>query len=157
MWIYVPSCWFRLAPLSCYIRLQMHIYVSSCWNVLGWVHYVVSTLFQCTLATDTQEISNSSLIPYTRTCSVKISPKSHSLDCCVHILHNCYLLHELSVSCWLYRYLHYVNPFSLCGYTGTLRVDKYPLSYGVPVRERYGTALLPATREQHDQNCTQSH
>ena len=33
----------------------------------------------------------------------------------------------------------------------------YPLSYGVPVRERYGSALLPATREQHDQNCTQSH
>ena len=32
-----------------------------------------------------------------------------------------------------------------------------PLSYGVPVRERYGSTLLPATREQHDQNCTQSH
>ena len=31
------------------------------------------------------------------------------------------------------------------------------LSYGVPVRERYGSTLLPATREQHDQNCTQSH
>ena len=30
-------------------------------------------------------------------------------------------------------------------------------SYGVPVRERYGSTLLPATREQHDQNCTQSH
>ena len=26
-----------------------------------------------------------------------------------------------------------------------------------PVRERYGSTLLPATREQHDQNCTQSH
>jgi len=25
----------------------------------------------------------------------------------------------------------------------------YPLSYGVPVRERYGSTLLPATREQH--------
>ena len=37
-----------------------------------------------------------------------------------------------------------------CGYV-------YPLSYGVPVRERYGSTLLPATREQHDQNCTQSH
>ena len=37
-----------------------------------------------------------------------------------------------------------------------LQVD-YPLSYGVPVRERYGSTLLPATREQHDQNCTQSH
>ena len=34
---------------------------------------------------------------------------------------------------------------------------QYPLSYGVPVRERYGSTLLPATREQHDQNCTQSH
>ena len=33
----------------------------------------------------------------------------------------------------------------------------YPLSYGVPVRERYGSTLLPAKREQHDQNCTQSH
>ena len=33
----------------------------------------------------------------------------------------------------------------------------YPLSYGVPVRERYGSTLLPGTREQHDQNCTQSH
>ena len=33
----------------------------------------------------------------------------------------------------------------------------YPSSYGVPVRERYGSTLLPATREQHDQNCTQSH
>ena len=33
----------------------------------------------------------------------------------------------------------------------------YPLSYGVPVRERYGSTLIPATREQHDQNCTQSH
>ena len=33
----------------------------------------------------------------------------------------------------------------------------YPLSYHVPVRERYGSTLLPATREQHDQNCTQSH
>ena len=31
------------------------------------------------------------------------------------------------------------------------------LSYGVPVRERYGSTLLPAKREQHDQNCTQSH
>ena len=33
----------------------------------------------------------------------------------------------------------------------------YPLSYRVPVRKRYGSTLLPATREQHDQNCTQSH
>ena len=33
----------------------------------------------------------------------------------------------------------------------------YPLSYRVPVRERYGSTLLPATREQHDQNCIQSH
>jgi len=28
----------------------------------------------------------------------------------------------------------------------------HPLSYGVSVRERYGSTLLPATREQHDQN-----
>ena len=40
--------------------------------------------------------------------------------------------------------------------TGRIPVN-YPLSYGVPVRERYGSTLLPATREQHDQNCTQSH
>ena len=33
----------------------------------------------------------------------------------------------------------------------------YPLPYRAPVRERYGSTLLPATREQHDQNCTQSH
>ena len=39
----------------------------------------------------------------------------------------------------------------------TQRKAVYPLSYGVPVRERYGSTLLPATREQHDQNCTQSH
>ena len=32
--------------------------------------------------------------------------------------------------------------------------NDYPLSYRVPVRERYGSTLLPATREQHDQNCT---
>ena len=38
-----------------------------------------------------------------------------------------------------------------------LRGEVYPLSYRVPVRERYGSTLLPATREQHDQNCTQSH
>ena len=31
------------------------------------------------------------------------------------------------------------------------RHTNYPLSYGVPVRERYGSTLLPATREQHDQ------
>jgi hypothetical protein len=39
----------------------------------------------------------------------------------------------------------------------TIGLSDYPLSYGVPVRERYGSTLLPATREQHDQNCTQSH
>ena len=40
----------------------------------------------------------------------------------------------------------------------TIKVSRYlPLSYGVPVRERYGSTLLQATREQHDQNCTQSH
>ena len=51
-----------------------------------------------------------------------------------------------------------------CTFSNVVRYDKpdqekvfYPLSYGVPVRERYGSTLLPATREQHDQNCTQSH
>ena len=38
-----------------------------------------------------------------------------------------------------------------------MELEFLPLSYGVPVRERYGSTLLPATREQHDQNCTQSH
>ena len=41
--------------------------------------------------------------------------------------------------------------------TTTIYCLVYPLSYGVAVRERYGSTLLPATREQHDQNCTQSH
>jgi hypothetical protein len=41
--------------------------------------------------------------------------------------------------------------------TDTTLLRTYPLTYGVPVRERYGSTLLPATREQHDQNCTQSH
>ena len=40
---------------------------------------------------------------------------------------------------------------------GDLSGSLYPLSYRVSVRERYGSTLLPATREQHDQNCTQSH
>jgi len=39
----------------------------------------------------------------------------------------------------------------------TIRFPIYPLSYRVPVRERCGSTLLPATREQHDQNCTQRH
>ena len=43
---------------------------------------------------------------------------------------------------WYYCYNNdYINP--------------YPTAF--PVRERYGSTLLPATREQHDQNCTQSH
>ena len=44
-----------------------------------------------------------------------------------------------------------------CAEVVRIDVGYYPLSYGVPVRERYGSTLLPATREQHDQNCTQSH
>ena len=51
-------------------------------------------------------------------------------------------------------------PYFQCAMTLALdrtSVMYYPLSYGVPVRERYGSTLLPATREQHDQNCTQSH
>ena len=47
-----------------------------------------------------------------------------------------------------------ISVFMCLGY---LAATVYPLSYGVPVRERYGSTLLPATREQHDQNCTQSH
>ena len=43
------------------------------------------------------------------------------------------------------------------GYKTWKEIRYYPLSYGVPVRERYGSTLLPATRVQHDQNCTQSH
>jgi len=41
--------------------------------------------------------------------------------------------------------------------TNQWKARVYPLSYGVAVRERYGSTLLPATTEQHDQNCTQSH
>ena len=56
------------------------------------------------------------------------------------------------------------NKWMSTGYTTVLSISNFtekcliqPLSYGVPVRERYGSTLLPATREQHDQNCTQSH
>ena len=48
-------------------------------------------------------------------------------------------------------------PYILVGDTIYIPAYDYPLSYGVPVRERYGSTLLPATREQHNQNCTQSH
>ena len=48
-------------------------------------------------------------------------------------------------------------PSPVIGLLYTCMCFIYPLSYGVPVRERYGSTLLPATREQHDQNCTQSH
>lgn len=40
----------------------MCIYVSSCWIRLGWVNYIISTLFHCTLATDTQ--INIPFLPY---------------------------------------------------------------------------------------------
>ena len=52
------------------------------------------------------------------------------------------------------------NRNSTTGMPATFLEDNgshYPLSYRVPVRERYGSTLLPATREQHDQNCTQNH
>ena len=52
---------------------------------------------------------------------------------------------------------HCVNYFDNAGKKKVVDPMYYPLSYGVPVRERYGSTLLPATREQHDQNCTQSH
>ena len=48
-------------------------------------------------------------------------------------------------------YRHYIKIYQ------AVTQKYYPLSYGVPVRERCGSTLLPATREQHDQNCTQSH
>jgi len=41
-------------------------------------------------------------------------------------------------------------------YTSTSN-ERAARPYRVPVRERYGSTLLPATREQHDQSCTQSH
>ena len=50
------------------------------------------------------------------------------------------------------EFLVYIKCEEFPGY-----LQNYPLSYRVPVRERYGSTLLPATREQHDQNCTQSH
>ena len=64
------------------------------------------------------------------------------------ILYVRYTLFWTIQSLCLIRYVRY----SLC-----LQYNLYPLSYGVPVRERYGSTLLPATRQQHDQNCTQSH
>ena len=48
--------------------------------------------------------------------------------------------------------LRIIKFISMC-----IEIRCYTLSYGVPVRERYGSTLLPATREQHDQNSTQSH
>ena len=56
--------------------------------------------------------------------------------------------------------IHTKHINTLCGQNVELlnvKLAVYPLSYRVPVRERYGSTLLPATREQHDQNCTQSH
>ena len=47
--------------------------------------------------------------------------------------------------------------FPICLYITPSIQSALTLTYGVPVRERYGSTLLPATREQHDQNCTQSH
>ena len=53
-----------------------------------------------------------------------------------------------NIICW-YLYLQ------VCNMNQSSSIK--PLSYRFPVRERYGSTLLPATREQHDQNCTQSH
>ena len=53
--------------------------------------------------------------------------------------------------------LYVVWDVSFCLAVDSCPDGYYPLSYGVPVRERYGSTFLPATREQHDQNCTQSH
>ena len=62
---------------------------------------------------------------------------------------------------WFVVIIYRVTFVFLCGVSFISVVEPqfllYPLSYGVPVRERYGSTLLPATREQHDQNCTQSH
>ena len=61
-----------------------------------------------------------------------------------------------------YKFEEYLADYTGCsvmqvGYKFEEHIADYPLSYRVPVRERYGSTLLPATREQHDQNCTQSH
>ena len=74
-------------------------------------------------------------------------------------------LHQLSYPGpqWWRRVLYYVSntgKSTWCLYPAVSAGNLYKecsLSYGVPVRERYGSTLLPATREQHDQNCTQSH
>ena len=56
------------------------------------------------------------------------------------------------VKCWPHNIIHHIKYGILL-----LKPHQYPLSFGVPVRERYGSTLLPATREQHNQNCTQNH
>ena len=65
-----------------------------------------------------------------------------------------------SLSCFCQHYnlipSHYSNWTLPALSTNQIPIFR-PLSYGVPVRERYGSTLLPATREQHDHNCTQSH
>jgi len=48
-----------------------------------------------------------------------------------------------TVTVWS-SFFRYINIFSFL-----LKLGTYPLSYRVPVRERYGSTLLPATREQH--------
>ena len=70
---------------------------------------------------------------------------------------------RLECSTFIYLFIYFLrittgicpSAYTLNNYS-VVRISK-PLSYGVPVRERYGSTLLPATREQHDQNCTQSH
>ena len=47
---------------------------------------------------------------------------------------------------WIYR---------IPGERGKFEFNPYPTAF--PQEERYGSTLLLATREQHDQNCTQSH
>ena len=89
---------------------------------------------------------------------------------CKQYTDNC--LKESTVFTWAYVFPHILSHNFRVGHFGILcknmylehgcgkllpKTTVYPLSYRVPVRERYGSTLLPATREQHDQNCTQSH
>ena len=71
---------------------------------------------------------------------------------------NTAIITTYSLLCNLIRML---RTFTVTATVGILQLrnkrNRLTLSYRVLVRERYGSTLLPATREQHDQNCTQSH
>ena len=58
---------------------------------------------------------------------------------------------------WLYQRTHLIVRLMNCLLIVTMIYTILTLILRRSRRERYGSTLLPATREQHDQNCTQSH